>query len=119
MRGQSLTSRASYSDSLTHLCDTGSRMHSSLQPLLEQLRSCMQDLDEPSAQLHPQKDHARWSVQQEIEHLVMTFRSSCVLFEDRIAKNRPVQRKPTLREGFRQIFVIDFGYYPKGISAPA
>lgn len=104
--------------SLGHLCETDNAMHPSVQMLLENLRPVLEDLDEAQTQLHPMQDAARWSVEQTIGHLVMTYRSTGQLLRDRLAKARPVSRGPKLQERLLRGLVLTMGVFPRGISAP-
>jgi hypothetical protein len=94
-------------------------MHLSLQALMNTFRHGMEDLDAEKTQLHPHNDPAQWSVQQVVGHLVMTYRSTGNLLQDRLSKGRPVARKPRLREWLLQRLILTLGHFPKGISAPA
>jgi hypothetical protein len=94
-------------------------MHPSLQALMNALHTEMEDLDAAQTQLHPHNDPARWSVHQVVGHLVMTYRSTGNLLQDRLAKGRPVARRPRLRERLLQGLILTLGHFPKGVSAPA
>jgi hypothetical protein len=94
-----------------------------MNPLLEQLGreidASLNGLDAGQTQLRPTADSTQWSVQQVTEHLLLTYHSTCNLFEARIAKGTPTRRRPTLVQRICQEAVCRFGYFPHGRKAPA
>ena len=94
-------------------------MHPAFCNMLEELTACTEGVSKDTAQIHPAHDETRWSIQQVIEHLVMTYRSTCGILQSRLEKGRPLFTKPTMRQRTMQLFVTRFGYFPKDIPAPS
>jgi hypothetical protein len=69
---------------------------------------------------HPAGDPARWSTQQVIEHLSLTWRSTTSGIEDRLKKDRPLRTRPTLAQRCMQLAVCKCGFFPvRGKAPPA
>jgi len=89
-----------------------------LQRLDEELALAVQGLNEQETQWTPMPDPAKWTVQQIVEHLLLSYRSTWLVFQKRIEKAAPTQAKPSLRQRFAQT-MIGMGYFPPGRQAPA
>jgi hypothetical protein len=94
-------------------------MNSTLQQLQLRLETSLQGLDATQTQLRPAAHPSKWSIQQIVEHLLLTYASSGDVFEARIAKGRPTLAKPGLVQTFCQWGVFRLGYFPTGRKAPA
>jgi len=75
-------------------------------------------MDATVTQLHPRNDPARWSTQQVVEHLLLTYRSTSNSLQERLAKGRTTQAPATLFHRMTQILVLRVGWYPPGMKAP-
>lgn len=79
----------------------------------------LRGLDSAQTQLRPVKRKGRWSIQQIIEHLLLTYSSTETTIAGRLEKHRPTRSKPRLLQHFSQYTVIRLGYFPHGRKAPA
>jgi hypothetical protein len=93
-------------------------MHPVLERLHSEIHTAIGDLDVGQMQLRPAEDFAKWSIQQVIEHLLLTYGSSSDVFQARLAKGSPTKVRPTLRQRTGQLLVTRCGYFPTGGSAP-
>src|ERR1700761_4800204 len=62
-----------------------------------------------AVQHHPFEDPTRWSAQQIVEHLILTYRSTAHSLRERLEKGRPTQAPVTLRYRAAQILVLKIG----------
>src|SRR6185437_6270213 len=76
-------------------------------------------LDAAQTQLRPVKRKERWSIQQIVEHLLLTYSSTEATIAARLEKHRPTKSKPSMLQRFSQYTVIRLGYFPHGRKAPA
>ena len=81
----------------------------------DRLTDCLRDLSASETQAHLQ---GKWSVQQIVEHLMLTYSATVDVVESRIAKGRPTQAKPSLMQRCGQVYVMHLGYFPRGVRAP-
>lgn len=79
----------------------------------------LRGLDSSQTQLRPRKRRNRWSIQQIVEHLLLTYSSTEETIGARLAKGRPTRTKPGLMQHISQYTVIRLGYFPRGRKAPA
>ncbi len=70
------------------------------------------------AQAHPDGDENCWCVQQVIEHLILTYRSTAGVLEERLQKGRPTQASITPEQEARWQATIQAGRFPEGGKAP-
>lgn len=93
-----------------------------MNPILEQLEtklsSALLGLDSSQTQLRLTADPACWTIQQIIEHLLMTYASTATAFESRLAKGTPTLSRPTPSHRVRQFVVITLGLMPGRRQAP-
>lgn len=78
----------------------------------------LRGLDASQTQLRPLKRKNRWSIQQIVEHLLLTYSSTEETVAARLAKGRPTRSKPGLMQQISQYTVIRLGYFPRGRKAP-
>lgn len=76
-------------------------------------------LDSAQTQLRPRKRKNRWSIQQIVEHLLLTYVSTEEAIGGRMARGRPTRSKPKLMQRIAQYTVVRLGYFPRGRKAPA
>ena len=79
----------------------------------------LRGLDAEQTQLRPRKRQNRWSIQQIVEHLLLTYSSTEETLRARLAKGRPTRSKPGPMQRISQYTVIQLGYFPHGRKAPA
>ena len=70
--------------------------------------------------LTPAGKPGKWSIQQVIEHLTLSYATSLRVLDDRVAKQRPTQGKPSLQQRIGQFVLIGISdAFPAGREAPA
>jgi len=94
------------------------RMDQVLQRLDEELGLAVRGLSAQETQWTPMLAPEKWTIQQIVEHLLLSYRSSWLVFQKRIDKAAPTQAKPSLRQRMAQA-MIGMGYFPRGRQAPA
>ena len=70
------------------------------------------------AQARPEGDANCWCVQQVIEHLILTYRSTAGVLEERLQKGRPTQAPALPEQQARWRATIQRGRFPEGGKAP-
>ena len=93
-------------------------MHSALASIQKSYAEMLGSLDVARMQLHPAGDSEQWSAQQLVEHLVLTFRSTDEVLEERLRKGRPTQAPITREHEVRWSRYIGAGKFPPGGRAP-
>jgi len=71
-----------------------------------------------ATQIHPEGDADKWCVQGLIEHLILTYRSTSGVLEDRLQKGRPTQAPRTAEHEARWRNTIMRGRFFEGGQAP-
>lgn len=99
---------------LIYLC--ASLMDETFKTLAARLTRSISDLDSNETQARSPRT---WSIQQIVEHLMLTYSSTEALIADRIAKGRPTQASLSLLQRCGQVYVIRLGLFPGGVQAPA
>lgn len=90
-------------------------MNATLQSLEKKLAEAVGGLDSARMQARlPRK----WSIQQVVEHLILSYSATEAVLTSRISKGRPTQARRSLAQHCGQIYVIRLGYFPRGVSAP-
>jgi hypothetical protein len=93
-------------------------MNPTLHQLQHQITASLQNLDAAQTQLQPTSRPNKWSIQQIIEHLLLTYSSTETAISARLAKRTPTRAKPTVADRVVQYAVTRCGYFPKGRKAP-
>jgi hypothetical protein len=93
-------------------------MHQDFETLREELERALGGLDARQTQLRPGGDEARWSIQQTVEHLLLTYAATERAVEARISKGSATQARPTLVQRAGQMLIIRAGLFPAGRKAP-
>lgn len=93
-------------------------MNIDLEQLQRELDSALQGLDSTQTQLRPLARTGCWSIQQIVEHLLLTYKATAAALEARIAKRSPTIAKPTLAQHIGQYTLLRLGYFPRGRTAP-
>jgi len=94
-------------------------MDRTLETLHEELARSLTGLDQEQTQLRPDGDRARWSIQQVVGHLRLTYTATVMAMDARIAKASPTKATPSLLQYAGQFTLIACGYFPRGRKAPA
>src|SRR5215469_16811967 len=87
-------------------------------PLETKLFAALRDLNSSQTQLRLTDDLSRWTIQQIVQHLLMTYASTAASFETRLAKGTPTLSRPTPAHRATQFIVITLGLMPGPRKAP-
>jgi hypothetical protein len=94
-----------------------------MNPIFEKLQNeiarSIEDLDARQMQLSPANGPDKWTIQQIIQHLCLTYSSTDSVVSDRLNKGRPTQAVPTVPQRCMQIFVTRLNFFPLGREAPS
>jgi hypothetical protein len=93
-------------------------MNATLRQLQSEITSSLRGLDATQTQLCPTSRKHKWSIQQIIEHLLLTYSSTETVIDGRLAKRTPTRATPTLTHRIFQYAVTRCGYFPTGRKAP-
>jgi hypothetical protein len=93
-------------------------MNSTLLQLRHEIAASLYSLNATETQLRPPSRPSKWSIQQIIEHLLLTYSSTETAINARLAKRTPTRARPTLTHRVFQIAVTRCGYFPTGRKAP-
>jgi Protein of unknown function (DUF1569) len=93
-------------------------MNLDLQELQRELAHSLRGLDSAQTQLRPLSGPDGWSIQQIVEHLLLTYESTEDALKARLAKGIPTRAKASLLQRVQQCAVMRFGYFPDGRKAP-
>jgi len=69
-------------------------------------------------EMHPGSDANRWNARQIVEHLVLTYRSSGSVLQQRLDKGRPTQARSTIKQRVPQVVLLGLGFMASGRAAP-
>src|SRR5271163_4732814 len=69
-------------------------------------------------EIHPQGNPNRWNARQIVEHLVLTYRSSGSVLQQRLDKGRPTQARATIKQRVPRFVLLGLGFMPSGRAAP-
>lgn len=69
-------------------------------------------------QTHPRGEAGVWSIQDVVEHLILTYRGTVIQTEKYRQRGRPSEKKPTLKQAVKRTVVVSLGYFPAGNPAP-
>ncbi len=93
-------------------------MHPVLRTAHAKLIAELDGIDTNAAQIHPDGKPHRWTIQQVVEHLVLSLRTGREELEKRLEKKRLPQRtRRTRLEWAMQLMVLSLGYMPTGVPA--
>ena len=92
-------------------------MNHTLHQLQREIASALDGLDATQTQLTPSAP-GKWTIQQIIEHLLLTYTGAETALNARLAKGRPTLARPTVLQHVQQFAVCKFGYFPQGRTAP-
>jgi DinB superfamily len=93
-------------------------MNSDLHRLQRDLAHSLRDLDSAQTQWRPPSRPAKWSIQQIVEHLLLSYSGTETAINARLIKRTPTRAKPGLLQHFGQYTLIHLGYFPTGRKAP-
>ena len=97
-------------------------MHLVFEELHDRYRKALAGKDCHACQLRPAHSYkekgAAWSMQEVVEHLVLTYRNTGALMDRYLERNSPTQRRPNLKHRALQLLVIRCGGFPRSVQAP-
>jgi hypothetical protein len=93
-------------------------MNNDVQVLQREIARSLRGLDAGQTQLRPKGPRERWSIQQIVEHLLLTYSSTETAISIRLERRTPTRAKPNLLQHVSQYTVIRLGYFPRGRKAP-
>jgi hypothetical protein len=93
-------------------------MNSTLHQLQREIAASLHSLDATQTQLRPPSRANKWSIQQIIEHLLLTYSGTETAINARLAKRTPTLARPTFAHRVFQFAVTRCGYFPTGREAP-
>jgi len=91
-------------------------MHEVLRKLQRELSDGLIGLTAEQTQMR--RSPEAWSIQQIVEHLLLTHESTAATFETRVQKGTPTQASASLQQRAAQFVVTTLGIFPKGRLAP-
>jgi hypothetical protein len=94
-------------------------MQENLKHLEAELVVVLSGLNARDAQLTPHANPGKWNIQQIVEHLLLSYRSTVTVIKVRLEKGKPTQARPSLQQRIGQFGLIEMGYFPRGRKAPA
>ena len=93
-----------------------------MDPILKQLHNeianSLNGLDSAQTQLTPSTATEKWSIQQIVQHLCLTYTFTETAFDARLVKGTPTRARPTLQQRLGQYFLTTLGIFPTGREAP-
>ena len=69
-------------------------------------------------QRHPPYDAVAWSMQEVVEHLVLTYRGTVLQTEKYRQRGSPSEKKGDWKQTSARLLVVGLGYFPRGAPAP-
>ena len=94
------------------------QINPTLHQLQRELAASLHNLDATQTQLQPPSRPNKWSIQQIVEHLFLTYSGTETAINARLTKRTPTRARPTLTHRVFQIAVTRCGYFPTGRKAP-
>ncbi len=93
-----------------------------MDPILSQLEDAITrsivDLDEAAMQSRPGLSDGKWSIEQIVEHLSLTYGATATALEARLAKGTPTQARASVTQRLAQFMITQCGLFPSGRRAP-
>ena len=83
-----------------------------------ELTLILSGLDSSQTQLKPPAAPQKWSVQQIVEHLLLSYRGTYGTIQQRIDKGTPTKGSPSLIQRLGQFAIMTLGQFPTGRAAP-
>jgi hypothetical protein len=93
-------------------------MNPTLHQLQCEIASSLHDLNATQTQLQPPSRADKWSIQQIIEHLLLTYSSTEIAINARLTKRTPTRAKSTVKQRIFQYAVTRCSFFPTGRKAP-
>ena len=97
---------------------TSATSHQTLTKLQEELCASVRGLSVEQTQLRPQNRSTAWTIQQVVEHLLLTYKGTSLILGERLTKGTPTLKPVTFKQQCMQFAVTSAGYFPTGQAAP-
>ena len=93
-------------------------MNTTLHRLQREIAFCLDGLDATQTQLQPPSRPHKWTIQQIMEHLLLSYSGTEMALNARLTKQTPTRAKPSVPQHMAQYTLIHLGYFPHGRKAP-
>lgn len=93
-------------------------MNPVLEGLQKEIANALTGLTRNQTQLRPSDSPDRWTIQQIVEHLCLSYQSTGNVIDDRLAKGRATQAVPSATQRVAQFLITQLGYFPPRRKAP-
>ena len=93
-------------------------MDAALHQLQREIAFSLSGLEATHTQLRPPSHPSKWSIQQIVEHLLLSYSGTELALNARLAKRTPTRARPAMLQRFGQYTLIHLGYFPTGRKAP-
>lgn len=95
-----------------------SAVHPASQKLSEDFAAKLSGMSNELCQMHPRGESGAWSVQDVVEHLVLTYRGTVVQTEKYRQRGSPSEKRADFRQTVARVVVVSLGHFPGGNAAP-
>jgi hypothetical protein len=93
-------------------------MNSTIHQLQAEIVASVHALDAAQTQLRPPSRPAKWTIQQIVEHLLLTYSETENAIGSRLLKRTPTRTRSSVPQRVFQYAVTRCGYFPTGRPAP-
>ena len=90
-----------------------------LATLSDEAAAALGGLSASQTQATPAAYPEKWSIQQIVEHLLLTYRATVPAIQARLDKGSATRAVPTLGQRLGQFMIVSMGRFPEGRPAPA
>src|ERR1700731_5085965 len=90
-------------------------MDSRLERLKKTLESAVEGMSSEQLSWHPE---GKWCAAQVLEHLYLTYTGTIKGFQRLLEAGKPMATRASVRQRWRSLVVVGFGYLPPGKKAP-
>jgi hypothetical protein len=94
-----------------------------MNPILEKLQReitlSLEGMTASQTQFRPVKQGDKWTIQQIVQHLCLSYSSTEGGIRGRLEKGRPTLAAPTIQQRCIQLLITKLGYFPSGREAPS
>ena len=89
-----------------------------LHRLQREIAYSLDGLDAAQTQLQPPSRPHKWTIQQIMEHLLLSYSGTELALNARLTRQAPTRAKPSIPQHLGQYTLIHLGYFPHGRKAP-
>lgn len=94
------------------------KVQTDLQNLDAEISHALSNLDPQQMQATPTSHPEKWTIQQIVEHLLLTYQRTLPALQARLDKGTPTRATPSLLQRAAQLSIFSFRYFPPGRPAP-